>query len=131
MLRGLGVRDDHEERARPRTYPLAQFIPQLRRLQGLVRDNKTSAHDNHPLQSIPQEPHFLLPPASCARCSAMPRPPAASAGRVSVTLCDRPCSHLPSNSRNSGGLLLKGASAEQQFRTIVRRFKVRSRRRVN
>jgi hypothetical protein len=27
--------------------------------------------------------------------------------------------------------LLKGASAEQRFRTIVRRFKMRSRRRAN
>ena len=79
------------------------------------RRNRTSRCLQHPAPDAP-------------RCRGRPARPA---GLVNVTLCDRPCSHLPSNIRNSGRPLLKGASAEQRFRTIVRRFKVRSRRRAN
>src|SRR6266536_571675 len=94
ILRGFGVRDNHEEGTGPRTDPLAQLFPQLRPLQGLVRNNKISAHDNHPLQSIPRS-RTLGPHGGSCR---LPHPapgapgrrdrPGSLTGRVSVTLCD-------------------------------------------
>src|SRR4029077_1509538 len=53
IVRGFGVRDNHEEGTRPGADPVAERFPQLGGVQGLIRDHEVSAHGDHLRQRYP------------------------------------------------------------------------------